>query len=309
MAGIPFDPGWTAFRRRAATLPPRARLTAAVRSFFAEREFLEVDTPLLVETPALELHIDAIEAGGGFLRTSPELHMKRLLAAGFPRLYQLGPCFRRGEQGALHHPEFTMLEWYRAEAGYADILADTKALLVHLGRVLANSSVLTYQGREIDLLRWERIPVREAFLLHAGWDPVAAWDEDRFDVDLVERVEPALPGDAPVVLTDYPAAAAALSRLRPDDPSVAERWELYIGGLEIANAYSELTDADEQAARFAACAERRRAMGKPVYPVDEAFLDALRRGLPPSGGIALGLDRLLMLFTDASGLDEVLPFR
>jgi elongation factor P--(R)-beta-lysine ligase len=235
--------------------------------------------------------------------------MKRLLAAGLPRLVQLGPCFRRGERGAIHHPEFTMLEWYRADAGYADILADAKSLIVHLGRVLAGGSMLSYQGREIDLLRWERIPVREAFLLHAGWDPVAAWDEDRFDLDLVERVEPAIPRDVPVVLTDYPAPAAALARLRPGNPAVAERWELYIGGLELANAYSELTDPDEQAARFAACADRRRDLGKPVYPVDEAFLEALRWGVPPCGGIALGLDRLLMLFADAPTLDDVLPFR
>ncbi len=295
-----------------AALEIRPRLLHATRTFFHARGFLEVETPVRVRAPALEAHIDAEPSGDYWLRTSPELHMKRLLAAGHEKIFQLGPCFRRGERGDRHHPEFTMLEWYRAHADYTDILADTKALITHLVGAVderAQRARLPYQGRDIELLpRWERITVREAFVKWAGWDPVANWDEDRFNLDLVEKVEPAMPRDVPVVLTDYPAPAAALARRKRDNPAVAERWELYIGGLELANAYSELTDPVEQRARFAEAAAARRARGKEVYPLDEAFLAALER-MPPSGGIALGFDRLVMLFADAPTLDGVIAFR
>lgn len=296
-----------------AALQLRSRLLHATRSFFHERGFTEVETPVRLTTPALETHIDAEPAGDHWLRTSPELHMKRLLAAGhsmrvasLEKIFQLGPCFRRGERGDRHHPEYTMLEWYRTNADYTDILADTKALIAHLA---GESNSIVYQGQRIDLLpRWERITVQDAFVRWAGWDPVAAWDEDRFNLDLVEKVEPAMPRDVPVVLTDYPAPAAALARRKPDHPRVAERWELYIAGLELANAYSELTDAAEQRARFEETAKQRRARGKEVYPIDEEFLSALSQ-MPPSGGIALGFDRLAMLFADAATLDGVMAFR
>ena len=296
----------------------RSRLLHATRCFFHDRGFLEVETPVRLKTPALETHIDAEPSGDRWLRTSPELHMKRLLAAGHGKLFQLGPCFRRGERGDRHHPEYTMLEWYRADADYADMLADTQALIAELASFVAavddrgnrdRRSRLQYRGRIIDLLPpWARITVRDAFIRWAGWDPVAAWDEERFNLDLVEKVEPALPRDVPVVLTDYPAPAAALARRKPGQPEVAERWELYIGGLELANAYSELTDAVEQRARFEEAARQRRALGKAVYPLDEEFLAALPR-MPPSGGIALGFDRLVMLFADAPTLDSVMAFR
>jgi lysyl-tRNA synthetase class 2 len=286
----------------------------ALRSWFDNRGFLEVQTPLLLKTPALELHIDAISAQGGYLRTSPEFHMKRLLAAGFEKIYQLGPCFRRGERGDRHNPEFTMLEWYRVNADYNDILADCRSLLVHVSE---NGAAPFSENVTATLRRdWRIMTVSEAFQKWAGWDPVAKWDADRFNLDLVEKVEPALPREVPVVLKDYPAAAAALSRRKPPvpggkpgQPDVAERWELYIGGLELANAYSELTDAAEQEARFRECAEQRRALGKEVYPLDEEFLSALRAGLPPCGGIAFGVDRLVMLATGAKSLDDVLVFR
>jgi lysyl-tRNA synthetase class 2 len=151
--------------------------------------------------------------------------------------------------------------------------------------------------------------VAEAFTRFAGWDPVAAFDADRFDRDLTEKVEPQLPREVPVVLSDYPAERAALARCRPDQPPVAERWELYLDGLEIANAYSELTDPEEHRRRFAEWAQKRRAHGRDVYPPDEAFMAALDAGLPPSAGIALGVDRLLMVLTDAHSLDDILPFR
>ena len=296
-------------RRKLGNLELRSRVLQAIRAFVADRDFVEMETPVRVRAPALEQHIDAEPSGDAYLRTSPELHMKRLVAAGAERIYQMGPCFRRGERGDLHHPEFTMLEWFRAHADYTDILVDAKSLILHVARAVTGSDEITYQGRRIDLVRWERLLVDEAFLLNAGWSPVAGYDGDRFDLDLVEKVEPALPGDVPVVLSDYPAAAAALARRKPSDERVAERWELYIGGLELANAYSELTDAGEQAERFQACAAQREAAGREVYPVDEAFLEALAAGLPPCGGIALGVDRLVMLLADAATLDEVVAFR
>jgi lysyl-tRNA synthetase class 2 len=286
----------------------RSRALCALRAFFLQRDYLEVETPVRVRRPALEDHIDAEPAGDAYLRTSPELHMKRLLAAGAERLFQVGPCFRRGERGARHRPEYTMLEWYRAGADYRAVLEETRDLLRAVAAAATGSERLPWRGGILDLgATWHILTVREAFQRHAGWDPLTAYDADRFDMDLVTRVEPALPLDRPVVLTDYPPEAAALARCRPDTPPVAERWELYAGGLELANAYSELTDAREQRRRFEACARRRRAAGRAAYPLDEDFLSALEH-LPPCGGVALGFDRLVMLLTDAATIDAVCPF-
>jgi len=292
-----------------SALQVRGRLLKAARGFLDERGFLEVETPVRVRAPALETHIDAEPSGALYLRTSPELHMKRLLADGAERIYQIGPCFRRGERGPFHRPEYTMLEWYRRDADYMDMLVDAKALLDAVCREVAGTTSLRHAGRRIEMMPvWECLTVSEAFRQWAGWDPVAAYDPDRFDLDLVEKVQPALPRDRPVVLKDYPAEAAALARCRAGDPPVAERWELYAGGLELANAFSELTDPEEQRRRFAACAAAREAAGRPVYPKDEAFLDALREGLPPCGGVALGIDRLHMLLAGAAHIDSVVPF-
>ncbi|MBN1268578.1 MAG: EF-P lysine aminoacylase GenX [Kiritimatiellae bacterium] len=289
-------------------LETRARVLRTIRGFFHDRGFLEVTTPARIRAPAIEEHIDPEPAGDWFLRTSPELDMKRLLAAGCPRIFQVGPCFRRGERGQHHHPEYTMLEWYRAHANYADILLDTKALILAVAREALGSDTISYQGAAIDLALWERMTVSEAFLEFAGWDPAKDFDADRFDLDLVEKVEPQLPRHAPVVLTDFPAERAAFGRLKPGNPRLAERWELYIGGLELANACSELTDAAEQRARLERCAEHRAARGQSVWPADEDFLDALAAGMPPAAGIALGVDRLVMLLADKGSLEEILPF-
>ncbi len=299
-----------ALRDLRRVLDLRARLADAIRRFFRERGFLEVDTPVLLPANAPETNIDAIPAGSGALRTSPELAMKRLLAAGCDNLFQLGPCFRAGEHGRWHHPEFTLLEWYRANAGYLEILADTKALLAALALDLRGATDFTWQGKPLSFAQdlWEKHTVSQAFIEHAGWDPALRFDPDRFDLDLVTRVEPALPADRPVVLIDYPAPLAALARRKPDDPLRAERWELYLGGVEIANAYSELTDPAEQRARFEQANAARVQRGAQPYPLDEAFLAALAH-MPPAGGIALGVDRLLMILADADSLDAVLPFR
>ena len=306
----------------------RSRLVHTIRAWFHERDFLEIETPVRIPTPALEQHIDAEPAGAGYLRTSPELHMKRLLAAGYERVFQIGPCFRKGEWGARHHPEYTMLEWYRAHADYLDILRDTESLVSHAAQALTSdpqhlpppTSPLTPSTSHsspppfLSLPRlpsppWPRLTVEALFLKHAGWNPVTAYDTNRFEQDLVQKVEPALPRETPVFVMDYPAAAAALSRRKPGREAVAERWELYIGGVEMANAFSELTDPIEQRRRFEAWGADRRAAGRDVYELDEAFLGALTAGMPPAGGVALGVDRLVMALTGAQSLDEVMAFR
>jgi lysyl-tRNA synthetase class 2 len=273
----------------------RDAMMRRIRAFFYERDFLEVETPIRMETPCLELHIDAEASGDHFLRTSPELFHKRLLADGLERIFEIGKCFRSGEFGPLHHPEYTMLEWYRTHADYMDMLEDTRSLLLNVWPECPSE--------------WSTLTVSEAFITHAGWDPVAAYNENRFDLDLIEKVEPAFKkqGGA-VILIDYPIEAAALSRRKPGNPQVAERWELYIDGVELANAYSELTDPEEQRRRFEECAEKRKAMGKVVYEIDGKFLKAIDQ-MPPSGGVALGFDRLLMLMKSVDNLDEIIPFR
>jgi len=288
----------------------RSRVLAAVRAFFAQRGYLEVETPVRIAAPALESHIDAEPSGSFFLRTSPELFLKRLLAAGHARVFEMGPCFRRGERGALHNPEYTMLEWYRAGASYRDVLDETLALLRSVAREVSGGTLPQRNGVAIDLgAEAEVRTVAATFREFAGWDPVAAFDADRFDRDLVGRVEPALAARARAVfLTDYPAARAALARLKPGDPRAAERWELYVGGVELANAFGELTDAAEQRARFERCAAERAAAGRAVYPLDEAFLAALEAGLPDCAGVALGIDRLAMVLGGYDTIGEVRAF-
>lgn len=276
----------------------RDAVMQAARAFFHGRDFIEVETPIRLKTPCMELHIDAEPSGEQYLRTSPEIFHKQLLARGYNRIFEIGKCFRRGERGPLHHPEYTMLEWYRTNADYMDVLEDTRALIQSVAAV-----------RDLGLDQWNILTVSDAFTRFAAWDPVGNYDDDRFDLDLVEKVEPGLKqiGGA-VVLKDYPVEAAALSRRKPDNPLVAERWELYIDGIEIANAYSELTDPVEQRRRFEECAVQRRALGRDAYTIDEAFIHALE-GLPPSGGVALGVDRLVMLLGGFDSLDAVLSFR
>ncbi len=288
----------------------RARLLASIRSFFTARGFLEIETPIRIDTPALELHIDAEPSGSAWLRTSPELHMKRLVAAGYSRLFQIGPCFRMGERGRFHNPEYTMLEWYRTGADSCGILADTRELLRQVVRDAVGGETIPAPNGAVRVGgEWSVITVAEAFSRFAGWNPVEDYDEARFELDLMRKVEPALPMDRPCVLTGYPAAAAALSRLDPTDPRVAERWELYVAGVELANAYTELTDAVEQEKRFRECADERRRLGKPVYPLDPDFLKALQAGMPACGGAALGVDRLAMLLAGGDSLDAVMAFR
>lgn len=287
----------------------RGKVIQAVRSFFIERGFVEIETPVRIPVPALELHIDAQPSGSAFLRTSPELHMKRLLAAGYDKIFQVGSCFRMGERGHLHNPEFTMLEWYRLNADYNDILLDTKTLIGHVSEKVLGGTSVVYKGTRIELMPlWDCISVDDAFILNAGWSPVKHYDADRFDVDLIGKVEPSLPLNRPVVLKDYPAEAAALARRKPGRPELAERWELYIGGMELVNAFSELVDPVEQRRRFEECAEERTKGGRVAYPLDEEFLRSLEDGMPASGGAALGIDRLVMLLIGAAEIEQVRAF-
>ena len=289
-------------------LQQRAQIMRAIRRFFDQQDFIEVDTPTRIPTPALEDYIDAPPSGTAYLRTSPELHMKRMLVAGNPRIYQIGSCFRDGERGQLHNPEFMMLEWYRTHSDYRQVLTDCQQLICHLTQELTLPNI-TFGTQTIDLSPpWPEITVQDAFLQNAGWDPTTDYNEDRFEKDLLEKVEPAMPKDRPCFLIDYPAPAAALAKLNPNNPLTAERWELYLGGIEICNAFSELTNPIEQRQRFEATANARAQRGAPSYPLDEPFLKALESGLPPSGGAALGIDRLIMLLTNQDSIDKVLPF-
>ncbi|MBP1752075.1 MAG: tRNA synthetase, class [Geobacteraceae bacterium] len=267
-----------------------------------------MDTPLRIPAPAPESHIDAIPSGTWFLHTSPELCMKRLLASGFERIFQICPCWREGERGNLHLPEFTMLEWYRSGSDYRDLMDECESLLTGIAPLAGHGGTICFRGCSINLaLPWERITVQEAFTRYAAVSMEEALEGDCFDEVMVTDIEPRLGISRPTFLLDYPAERGALARLREDDPTVAERFELYAGGLELANAFTELTDPVEQRLRFHHEESFRRSMGKSPYPVPEKFLVELS-SMPPAAGIALGIDRLIMLLTDAETIDEVVSF-
>jgi lysyl-tRNA synthetase class 2 len=330
------------FARKWPRLEKRAAIVRALRRLFEEAGFLEVETPALQVSPGLEPHLHAFEtelvdATGGrhrrLLHTSPEFAMKKLLVAGVPRLFQLARVFRNAEGGRLHHPEFTMLEWYRAEPSLEALIADCELVL----RRAADAAGVTqagWQGRIADpRLPAERLSVAAAFERHCGIDILAtapdparpdaallarearrigiephpgdAWDDLFFRIFL-ERIEPHLGIGAPTVLTDYPVSMAALARPSAADPRVAERFELYVAGVELANAFGELTDAGEQRRRFQHDVARKEALYGRAYPIDEDFLAALEHGMPASAGIALGVDRLVMLLTGAAAIEDVL---
>jgi lysyl-tRNA synthetase class 2 len=296
------------FAGEAERLRDAARAASAIRAFFSERGFVEVSTPLRVPAPGVDFHVDAIAASGQYLITSPELEMKRLLVGGMPRIFQLARVARADELGPLHSPEFTMLEWYRAFTGLEEVLRDTEALVRSVVRGLAGEDdVFVLGNRKVNVGKpFERLTVREAFARYAGVKDaarLAARDEDRYFDLLVSRVEPALAEHArPVFLTHYPISQAALSRPHASDPTVAERAELYFGGVELCNAYGELTDPVEQRRRMANEAKRRKALKRPVYALDEPFLASLVEGMPPSAGNALGFDRLVMVATNRSNI-------
>ena len=301
-------------------LAERARALKTIRAFFEARGFLEVETPLLVPSPGLDLHLDAFEANAvdlagapalaRYLITSPEYQMKRLLADGHERIFQIAKCFRRGELGARHSPEFTMLEWYRAHAGVGDVMADTEQLVAAV-----TGACVTVDGARFDASPpFARLTVCEAYQRFAGMSraetlDAAAHDEDRFFKVLVDAVEPAIARlPHALFLTEYPSTQASLARKKPGDPAVAERFELYLAGVELCNGFGELVDPVEQRARLEHDQAERRRRGLAAYPIDAKFLDALERGMPESGGNALGVDRLIALACGTTEIADVMAF-
>jgi lysyl-tRNA synthetase class 2 len=297
------EPNW-ALSRKKQVLTERARIIQSIRNFFIDRGYLEVETPHRIPANAPEPHIDAVASGACTLHTSPELAMKRMLAAGYEQLFQICRVWRDGERGQFHLPEFTLLEWYRAGIDYSALMSECMELLF----VLLPEGKLCRGGRTIDLsMPWQNLTVTEAFSKYASIPLEDALAKNCFEEVLTSEVEPCLGKEKPTFLTEYPSSLAALARTKPEEPEVAERFELYIDGLELANAFSELTDPDEQRSRFESDEGLRRKAGKTPYPLPEKFLKELTT-MPEAAGIALGLDRLIMLLTDAETIDEVVAF-
>jgi lysyl-tRNA synthetase class 2 len=330
-----WDPAGFAARR--PFLEARARIVKDLRRWFDAHGFVEVDTPALQVSPGLEPHLKAfatwLETPEGekrprYLHTSPEFAMKKLLVAGMERIYQLGHVFRNAEGAGTHSPEFTMAEWYRTGAPYTALMADCAALMRAAADAVGTRE-FRFRGLVCDPFRpYEVLTVPDAFQRHCGIDLLAteerverlsaaaapigisahdgdSW-EDLFFRIMLARIEPHLGVGAPTMLADYPVSMAALSRPKPEDPRLAERFELYACGVELANGFGELTDATVQRARFEADMALKARLYGERYPIDEDFLAALERGLPPASGIALGVDRLVMLATHAPSIEAVL---
>ena len=286
----------------AATLRLRHTIMQAIHRFFDARGYTQVETPLRVPCPCIDIYIDAFPAGASlFLSTSPEFHMKRLLTLNLDRIYQVARAFRAREDGRHHSAEFTMLEWYRTGADYRGIMEETEQLVRCLAEALGpRCTALNFP--------FARMTVAELYGDYADWDPTGCWNEDRYFRDWAEKIEPALAGLGAFFLMDFPAPLAALARIKHDDPLVCERFELFINGLEIGNAYSELVDYDEHVRRFEHAAAARTAMGKQPYPADAGLLEALRLGLPACGGIAVGVDRLILALLGLDHINQVQAF-
>ncbi len=289
----------------------RANVIKTVRDFFWERGFLEVETPLLIPANAPEEHINPVTTLPSWqLQTSPEICMKRLLCSGHQRLFQISRCWRSDERGSRHLSEFTMLEWYRAGCDYQTLMTDCEELLQHVAAVcLPDSRCFVHNSAKINpFAPWRRISVQEAFLRFGNIDVRDCLRKGLYEEILTSVVEPALAGfDSPVILMDYPSELAALARTKPGNRDLAERFELYVGGFELANGFSELNDPLEQRRRFEDVNRARRDGGKSVLPLPEPFLTSLAT-LPASAGIALGIDRLVMLTAGVDTIDEVVAF-
>ena len=338
------QPWWqpAAFARRRPYLAARTRILAALRGWFAAHDFTEVETPALQVSPGLEPHLIAFrttlatpegETRERYLHTSPEFAMKKLLVAGVKQLFQIAHVWRDAERTATHSPEFTMLEWYRAGADYTKLMSDCSHLLAACAAAVGTGRLKRGERRCDPFAAPKRLTVADAFQHYCGIDLLATtpdpdqpsrdllaaeakrigsfasdndtW-EDIFFRLMMERVEPHLGDGVPLILSDYPASMAALSRRSPADPRVAERFELYACGVELANGFSELTDAAEQRRRFTADMALKQKLYGVAYPIDEDFLAALEHGMPDCAGIALGVDRLVMLLTGAENLAQAL---
>ena len=301
------EKNWPLARRKRA-LEQRAKIVQGIRHFFLERGYLEVETPYRIPSPAPESHIDAIPSATWFLHTSPELCMKRMLAAGYEKIFQICRCWRDRERGSQHIPEFTLLEWYRAGADYKSVMKECEALIWTVAAKIGLGRKFIFRGHEIDVANpWERISVKDAFKRYAKTSLAEALEHGLFDEIMVKDIEPNLGIGKPTFVYDYPAEYGSLARLKEDDPSVAERFELYMGGIELANGFSELTDAEEQRRRFQQENENRRLLARTIYAVPDKFLRELKY-MPPSAGIAMGIDRLVMVLLDMKSIEEVVAF-
>ena len=316
-------------------LRQRAKILAGIRRFFDQKDFVEIETPLLVPQPGMEPHLEAFETTFEnhtfYLHTSPEYAMKRLLSAGFERIYQICKAFRHEPTAKMHNPEFTILEWYRAYADYTHIMADTELLIAQLATELNGQPLIHTAQHTIDLTPpWQRLTVKEALAHYAHitadpyLEPIQFVTQARaqghtmvtqsdppdlaFFKVFLDGVEHHLGIKKPTILYDYPAPMAALAKRKTQNPNLAERFEVYIAGVELANAFTELNDPTEQHQRLKEESALRRLEGNPAYPIDQHFLSALKHGMPPSGGIALGIDRLVMLLVGASSIGDVIAF-
>jgi lysyl-tRNA synthetase class 2 len=297
----------------------RADLLFRIRKFFSDRKVMEVETPLLSRAGNSDPNISSISTDDTpkkYLRTSPEYAMKRMLAAGFRDIYELGRVFRAGEKGRLHNPEFTMLEWYRVGMTYQDLASEVCDLIRFCGK------------GQFDDWPEQRVSYRDLLLAHTGLDPFFCTEtdlsaaaaergihagflgqQDWLDLILSQVIEPLLPGETITIVHDFLPEQAALARIRPGDPPVAERFEIYLGQMELANGYQELTDSNEQLERFERERKLRQARGEEVAPIDLGLIEALRHGLPDCSGVAVGVDRLLMSLLKLDRMDSVLAFR
>ncbi len=285
-------------------LKERAAIIQAIRSFFIDQGYLEVETPIRIPAPAPEAYIEPETAAEWFLQTSPELCMKRLLATGLQKIFQICKCFRKGERGHQHLPEMTMLEWYAVNHNYRDLMAECENLL----RAIPHPDKITRAGKCIDLTPpWPRLLVSDAFARYAPISADKALQDDVFDKILVDFIEPHLGFDQPTFLYDYPAPLASLASLHPDDPQLAQRFELYIAGIELANGFTELNNSEEQRHRFNHEQDLIKEQGRSPGPMPEPFLNDLKI-MPPAAGIAMGIDRLIMIYTDAETIDQTVTF-
>jgi len=338
---------WKKLRKNKELLKPflvREKVVDAIREYFKKEGFHEVDTPLLVQSPGTEPYLEVFESElvtpgfknkKSYLLTSPELSMKKLLSSGMGSIFTICKSFRNAEGlSSFHNPEFSILEWYHVDADYTDVMNDCENLFLYILNKLElnkdENNKLEYQGVVYDLSTpWERISVSEAFLKYANIKQDEMLDriklleiakqkgyqvsdqttwEEAYNQILLNEIEPHLGKDKPTILYDYPASQAALSKKKKADPRFAERFEFFIGGIELGNAFSELTDADEQETRMVEDLKYRKELGKVEYKIDNDFIEALRFGMPKTGGIAVGVDRLVMLFSNSASIKDTLLF-
>lgn len=289
-------------------LEQRAQIINAIRVFFLNNDFLEVETPLRLPAIIPEAHIDSMDSEGWFLQASPELCMKRLVSRGYDKIFQICKCFRKNERSEKHLPELTMLEWYAKDETYLDLMDTAQNLIRHIAKKTGSGNTLKYQNKTIDLKKkFLKLSVKDAFLQFTDTTMEKALVNKQFDEIMGFEIEPNLGTNQPLFLYDYPVSLGALAKSKHDNPDLAERFELYIAGIELANGFSELINPREQKKRFESELILRRSMGKQDIPMPKKFLEDLGK-MPETAGIALGIDRLIMLFCNLDLIDKAVSF-